>query len=333
MASIQNTPAPSFILDIVNKASQESTSGASTATRTTGSAAAAESDRTSGPAPISTGSTAASERMAGIRREAFATDMSANPGLVNALGVAGLHPNPEGLARVAQGAIVAPSEFTGLVNAANVVALSGGASPRANDALSSSIGAFTQSAKIRATDQGDIAYLLARLMMQQDATEREDTIKLMEAAKAQAEALLEHLEKERTDLDKDVEAQPANNDSGKKSDDFAPEASKVSDTADKKAEMSRLDSQISSQRDLITDLQHQIAGAKAGRGAGEGSNQDLINEAIMMMVERSNTMVSANQELANNIRSAGRVSETSASTSGGQSGGTGTPSSDTSSSV
>ncbi len=232
----------------------------------------------------------------GVKREEYAQDINDNTMLVKALGIANLHPTPEGLIRVEQAINKNPQAWNELSEAAKAVLATGGASAAANKALGTAMQKFSQAAGLRKTDTADLAYMMARVMMKQDETERDDSVKRLQAALAAAEARLKSQQEERAKLG-DKEAAPAvvppqQSDGGKK-DDGGSQTNNTAAVADEVArrntERAQLDSQIENTKALIADLQAQIQEANAGMNK-EGSNQDLVTEAILAMVEQAHAL-------------------------------------------
>ncbi len=232
----------------------------------------------------------------GRTREEYQRDMDANPSLVEALKVANFHPTAEGLVRVEQAINKNPSSWGDVVEAANAVVATGGKSAAANKALGTAMSNFAKAAGLRKTDTADLAYLLARIMMKSDETERDDAMKRLTAALQAAQARLDRLTEDRNKLGPAEQQQavqpPAQSDGGKK-DDGGSQPNNTAAVADEVArrntERAQLDAQINNTKGLIEDLQQQIQQAQAG-GNQTGSNQDLVTEAILAMVEQAHAM-------------------------------------------
>ena len=233
----------------------------------------------------------------GRTREDYQRDIDANPSLIEALKVANFHPTADGLVRVEQAINKNQASWGGVVEAANAVVATGGKSANANKALGTAMKNFAQAAGLRKTDTADLAYMLARIMMKSDETERDDAMKRLTAALQAAQARLDKLTEDRNKLGPAEQQQPvqppAQSDGGKK-DDGGSQPNNTATAADEVArrntERAQLDAQINNTKGLIEDLQQQIQQAQAGgQGQGQG-NQDLVTEAIIAMVEQANAM-------------------------------------------
>ena len=233
----------------------------------------------------------------GRTREDYQRDIDENPSLIEALKVANFHPTAEGLVRVEQAVNKNPASWGEVVEAANAVVATGGKSAAANKALGGAMNRFMQAAGLRKTDTADLAYMLARIMMKSDETERDDAMKRLTAALQAAQARLDKLTEDRNKLGAAEQQQavqpPAQSDGGKKDDGGSQPnntAAVADDVARRNTERAQLDAQINNTKGLIEDLQQQIQQAQAGGNQQGQGNQDLVTEAIIAMVEQANAM-------------------------------------------
>lgn len=246
---------------------------------------------------------AVAEAATGKAREDYQNDINANPTLVGALAIANLHPSADGLVRVDQAIGKNSAAWGAVVEAGNAVVATGGKSEAAKAVLKSAMQDFAKKAGLRTTDTADLAYMLARVMMKTDETERDDSMKRLQAALSAAEARLDKLKQDRTAKENEQTApvQQQGGGGGKKDDggNQSSNAAAVADqVAQKNIELAQIDRQMESTKDLINDLKAQMAAQGGGAGAGGGSNNDLINEAILAMVEQAVAMSALTQNTA-----------------------------------
>ena len=146
-------------------------------------------------------SSAASERISGQRREEFKADLEQNAGLVSALGILKIKPTAAGLDRIAAAAIQNPAPFQNLVATTTTAALTLGESQGANSLAVGAINDFQADGGVRATDMADMAYLMARIVLSSQQTEREQAMDAMKEALAQAKEDLVKVQEERDQFD------------------------------------------------------------------------------------------------------------------------------------
>lgn len=240
------------------------------------------------------GSNAVAEQQATLRQQQLAADMAENPGLVEALAVVNLHPTPEGVDRVNQAANQSPNDFNFVVANARLVAESGGADTAALGRLERGMTDFVSGNGLRATDTEDLAYILARVMVEHDAQERDDALQMLQEAKRVAVAELNRLQEDLRELDNpDQTVNQGDQGDGKKDDGGSSQSTEsVAAVEAAKQEQKALASKIANQQDLVNDLSSQIAALKAGDGLGAGTNgepNDILNDAIMAMALKAET--------------------------------------------
>jgi hypothetical protein len=283
MTTVRTDPVPQSIITLPGVQQAVSTG---TVARATPAELSAEVSR-------ATDKNAAAEKMSGMRREEFKKDLIANATLVNALSHLHVKPTPEGLDRVSIAAISHPAAFREVIATANVAALTLGKSQGAMTAMTDAMTNFSNAANVRATDQADMAYLMARVVLLAQQTEREQTVKAIDAALAQAKAQLEDLEKQRAEQAE----------SGGKVEFHGKMVSMES--LQKQAEMpgakgaaarARIEEIQSSKSSLdakIAGLKDTIAALEKAKNSQSQANQELLNAVIFALVEKAITNANA----------------------------------------
>ncbi len=240
------------------------------------------------------GQGAGSEKMSGVRREQFAVDIKANENLVAALKKVKITPTPEGLDRIAQAAIQNKGLFTNLVSATTIAALTMGKSEGANQNMAGAMDKFASNSQaMRATDNADLAYLMARIVLESQKTEREQAMKAIKEAIEVCKNQLEQLEADRERFDSggkvevdgkmvDVQALEKRADApGAKGAVAQAQLAKVESTKN------NLDKRIDALKDTLKSLEAQL-------NQGQGKS-DMLNELILLLVEKVMAMSQAQQ--------------------------------------
>jgi tetratricopeptide (TPR) repeat protein len=224
------------------------------------------------------------------RKREFAADLQQNAGLVSALSHLNIKPTPAGLDRIAAAAIQNKAAFTNLVAAANLTALTLGKSAGAMQNVSQALADFNQAGNVRATDQADMAYLMARITLLVQKTEREQAMQALEEALRNAKETLESLQKERDQLDDggkggkvDFGGKMVTTDSlQRQARKGGVKGARAQNRIERiEARKSTLDARIDSLRDTIKILQQQLANQQIA------ASQDQLNEVILMLVEKA----------------------------------------------
>jgi len=235
---------------------------------------------------------AAAEKMSGVRREQFAADIAANANLVDALKRVRITPTPEGLDRVAQAAIQNKGLFTNLVSATTMASLTMGKSNGANQNMVQAMDQFAKNSQaMRATDNADLTYLMARVVLESQKTEREQAMTAIKEAIEVCKQQLEQLEKDRAQMDQggkvEVDGKMVDTASLQKTAEIPGAKGEAARQQLAKADEGKanLDKRIDALKDTIKGLEAQL---KTGQG-----QSDSLNDLILLLVQKTMEMSSA----------------------------------------
>ena len=254
------------------------------------------------------GRSAGSEAAAAVRRQEFAADITANTVLVDALARLHVRPTAEGLDRIAVSAIQHAQAFAALVSAVTMASLTLGKSAGANKIAGDALQQFTQQSSTRATDMADMAYLMARVVLLSQQTEREQAMKALEESIKAAKQELAQAQQEREQLEQSgsksggkssgieaggktysrSELEQRSHEPGLKG------AVAKTKLAEFDSQRDRLDARIGALRDAIRAMEQQLS-------AQQLANQAQVQEVIFMLVEKA--MALAQQPVGNKASS------------------------------
>lgn len=133
-------------------------------------------------------------------RAVVEADLAKNQQLVGAMSTLNMQPNVDGVSRVMVAARIAPASFTQMLGATRTAALTMGKSEGANREMGDAMANFALNSGMRATDMGDLSYLLARVVVDSQSTEREATLEAIQESIRANEKAIADLESERDRL-------------------------------------------------------------------------------------------------------------------------------------
>lgn len=133
-------------------------------------------------------------------RAAVQADLAQNQQLVQAMNTLNVVPTVDGVTRVMGAAKRAPASFTNMLGATQTAALTLGKSEGANREMGDAMANFALNGNVRATDMGDMSYVLARVVVESQSTERDATLNAIQESIRANEQMIKELEAERDRL-------------------------------------------------------------------------------------------------------------------------------------